>query len=65
MKRAERTEAFLLGKPWDRTTVAGAAPHVDADFTPISDARAGAAMRKIAARNLLLKFWLDTKKVTP
>ena len=34
---------------------------IDEDFTPISDARSGADARKIMARNLLLKFWNDTK----
>jgi xanthine dehydrogenase iron-sulfur cluster and FAD-binding subunit A len=35
-------------------------PLIDKDFTPISDVRGSAEFRKIAARNLLLKFWTDT-----
>jgi xanthine dehydrogenase small subunit len=62
VKRARTAEAFLAGKPWDRPTVEQAMRLVDADFTPISDARASAAMRSIAARNLLLKFWNDTQQ---
>jgi xanthine dehydrogenase small subunit len=32
------------------------------DFTPISDARGSAEFRIKAAQNLLMKFWLETKK---
>lgn len=60
VKRAETAEKFLIGKRWDRGTVEQAMPLIDRDFTPISDARSGAEFRKIAARNLLLKFWSDT-----
>jgi xanthine dehydrogenase small subunit len=60
VKRATRAEAFLHGKPWTRETVEEAMTRVDHDFTPIADARGGADMRRIAARNLLLKFWSDT-----
>lgn len=58
--RANSAERFLLGKRWDRSVVEEAMKLIDADFRPISDARAGAEMRNIAARNLLLKFWVDT-----
>ena len=61
--RAAKTEAFLLGKPWNRETVEAAMPLVDEDFTPISDARSSADGRKVMARNLLLKFWADTAGV--
>ena len=60
-KRAASAEKYLLGKQWSREVVEEAMPLVDKDFTPISDARAGAEFRKVAARNLLLKFWNDTK----
>jgi xanthine dehydrogenase small subunit len=58
--QAERAEAFLRGKSWDRATVEKAMSVIDTDFMPISDVRGSAAMRKIAARNLLLKFWVDS-----
>ncbi len=61
-KRAAAAEEFLLGKPWDRSSVEGAMALMSKDFTPISDARAGAEMRSVAARNLLLKFWNDTQR---
>jgi xanthine dehydrogenase small subunit len=61
VKRAVRTEGFLRGKPWTRETIQHAMPIVEKDFTPISDVRGSAAFRSIAARNLLLKFWLETE----
>jgi xanthine dehydrogenase small subunit len=60
VSRAERAETFLRGKTWDRPTVEKAMSVIDSDFTPISDVRGSAAMRRIAARNLLLKFWADS-----
>lgn len=59
-QRARKTESYLRGKPWTRENVEAAMPLVDEDFTPISDARSGAEGRKVMARNLLLKFWVDT-----
>jgi len=60
-KRAYAAEKFLQGKLWTRSNVENAMPLIDADFSPISDARAGAEFRSLAARNLLLKFWSETK----
>lgn len=59
-KRATTAEKFLVGKQWNREIVERAMPLIDKDFTPISDARASAEFRRVAARNLLLKFWLET-----
>jgi xanthine dehydrogenase small subunit len=59
-KRAVTCEQFLLGKTWDRNTIDQAMPMIDADFAPISDARGSAEFRRVAARNLLLKFWHET-----
>lgn len=60
-KRAVKTEAFLTGKSWTRPNIEEAMKIVDSEFTPISDARSGAEFRRMAARNLLLKFWNETK----
>jgi xanthine dehydrogenase small subunit len=60
VKRAASAEQLLLGKTWDRKTIEQAMPLVDADFTPISDARGSAEFRRVAARNLLMKFWHET-----
>jgi xanthine dehydrogenase small subunit len=59
-KRAMKTESFLVGKPWKRTTIEKAMQIVSSEFQPISDARAQATSRTIMARNLLLKFWSET-----
>ncbi|MBK6833877.1 MAG: hypothetical protein IPG89_06205 [Bacteroidetes bacterium] len=32
-------------------------------FTPLSDARSGTEFRTTVAKNLLLKFWNDTKYI--
>jgi xanthine dehydrogenase small subunit len=60
IKRADSVENFLSGKKWNRETVEEATEYIDKDFTPISDVRGGAEMRRVAAKNLLLKFWVDT-----
>ena len=61
-KRAAAAEAFLTGKEWSRATVEEAMPLVASEFTPLSDARSGAAFRTLAAKNLLLKFWSETSQ---
>jgi xanthine dehydrogenase small subunit len=61
-KRAAATERFLTGKRWEREIVEQAMKILDSDFTPISDVRGSGAMRTIAARNLLLKFWFETSR---
>jgi xanthine dehydrogenase small subunit len=35
------------------------------DFTPLTDMRAGADYRMQAARNLLQRFWLETRPANP
>ena len=62
IKRAEAAEKFLIGKPWTRETVEDAMSLIEKEFVPISDARGGAEFRKVAARNLLLKFWSETNQ---
>lgn len=64
-KRAQKAESFLLGKAWSRENVEAAMDLVEAEFTPISDARSGKEGRRIMARNLLLKFWADTSTSQP
>ena len=60
-KRAKKTERFINGKKWDRRIVDRATTILASEFTPISDARSSAEGRLIAAKNLLIKFWVDTK----
>ncbi|MBI5216783.1 MAG: xanthine dehydrogenase small subunit [Ignavibacteriae bacterium] len=59
-KRSTTAENFLLAKLWNQETIEQAMSLIDKDFTPISDARAGAEFRKVVARNLLMKFWSET-----
>jgi xanthine dehydrogenase small subunit len=61
-KQASSAEAFLKGKPWNRRQVEEAQSLIDKDFSPISDVRGSAEFRRIAARNLLLKFWSELKE---
>ena len=60
-KRASNTEQFLVGKRWSRETVEEAAGILPRDFRPITDVRGSAEFRMVAAKNLLLRFWLDSK----
>ena len=59
-KRAAACEAALIGQPWTQATVETAMTALDTDFTPLSDMRASAAYRSLAARNMLRKVFLET-----
>jgi xanthine dehydrogenase small subunit len=59
-KRAVQTETSLLGKEWSRINIEEAMVLLCKEFAPISDARAEADFRTAAAKNLLLKFFLET-----
>ena len=60
-KRASGTERALAGKPWSRESVEAASLSLAGDFTPISDVRGSAEFRALAARNVLLRFWNDSR----
>ena len=60
-RRASTAEQFLAGRNWSREVVEEAAGLIEREFTPLSDVRASAQYRTIAARNLLLKFWSETR----
>ncbi len=59
-KRARAVEAALAGKPWDEETIRDARDAFDSDFTPLTDWRATAQYRQLAAKNLLTRFFLET-----
>ena len=65
VKRAAGAEAAVCGQPWTEATVQAAMAALDADFQPLSDLRASASYRRRAARNLLLRFWLETRADAP
>jgi xanthine dehydrogenase small subunit len=58
-RRATAAEESLTGGPWTGETLRTAMAAIDASFTPLSDMRASADYRKLVARNLLLKFYLE------
>jgi xanthine dehydrogenase small subunit len=59
-KRAKAVEAALVGKPWSEATVEAAMAEYGKDFAPITDMRASAEYRALAARNLLMRFFIET-----
>jgi xanthine dehydrogenase small subunit len=59
-KRAFGVEKALLGKPWTEATVETAMAECAGDFTPLTDMRASAEYRALAAKNLLLRFFAET-----
>jgi xanthine dehydrogenase small subunit len=61
--RARNTEAFLRGQPLDEETMNRAGDFAIAEITPISDVRGAADYRYQLTRNILLKFFLETRPV--
>ncbi|MFC5585151.1 xanthine dehydrogenase small subunit [Nitratireductor kimnyeongensis] len=59
-KRAKSVEKALVGKPWTEETVEAALAGYEKDFQPISDMRASADYRMMAAKNLLRRFYLES-----
>ena len=63
-KRARGCEQALRGRPWTEATIARGREALAREFAPISDMRASAVYRLLAAQNLLTKFWLETDAPT-
>jgi xanthine dehydrogenase small subunit len=59
-RRARAAEAALEGKPWNEASVAAAMAAMERDFTPLTDMRASAGYRMLAAKNLLRRALLDS-----
>ncbi len=59
-KRAKAVEAVLTGKAWTQESVEAALSAYDEDFQPISDMRASADYRMMAAKNLLRRYFLES-----
>jgi len=57
--RAIAVEDFLIGKPWNATTVAQAKVLLQAAFTPLTDLRGSAEYRKLLVANLFEKFFVE------
>jgi len=60
-KRAKAVEAALVGKAWTMETIEAVLPTFGEDYQPISDMRASADYRLLAAQNLLKRFFLETQ----
>ncbi len=63
-KRAVAAEAALGGQPWGEPAFRAAAQALGDDFTPLTDMRASSEYRMLAARNLLIRFYLDHDAAT-
>jgi xanthine dehydrogenase small subunit len=59
-KRATECEQTLRGRPWTEATTAQGRAALAREFAPITDMRASAAYRLLAAQNLLNKFHVET-----
>src|SRR5690606_3036977 len=58
-KRASAVETALVGKPWSLQTIEAAMDAFETDFQPLTDWRASAEYRMLAAKNLLMRFYLE------
>ncbi|QRM56363.1 xanthine dehydrogenase small subunit [Sinorhizobium sp. BG8] len=63
-KRAANVEAALTGKAWTEETVLAARAQFEKDFSPLTDWRATAEYRLLAAKNLLTRFFLESQGET-
>ena len=62
-KRASLAEAALVGRVWNAATVEAAAEAMAGDFAPMTDMRASAGYRMLAAQNLLRRYFHDLSGV--
>ncbi len=60
-KRARHVEKALTGNPWTQASVDMALPAFEEDYQPLTDWRATAQYRMLAAKNLLTRFYLETR----
>jgi xanthine dehydrogenase small subunit len=64
-KRAAAAEALLAGRVWSEDVLAEAMDALAQDYAPLTDMRASGGYRMQAARNLLRRFWLETRPGNP
>ncbi|WP_430465117.1 xanthine dehydrogenase small subunit [Tabrizicola sp.] len=58
-KRARAAEAALIGQPWGEATLAAARDAMAIDYRPLTDMRASASYRLLAAQNMLTRYAHD------
>ena len=62
-KRATAAESVLIGQAWTGEAVRTAMDAMGQDFTPLSDMRGSADYRMTVARNLLERYFLETRSI--
>jgi xanthine dehydrogenase small subunit len=58
--RAIKTEAALIGQPWNEATLLAAQTAIQQEFSPLSDLRASADYRRQILAQLLRRAWLES-----
>ena len=58
--RAVKTEAALIGRPWNEATLQAAQAAMADEFSPLSDLRASADYRRTILGQLLRRAWLES-----
>ena len=58
--RAVKTEAALIGQPWNEATLQAAQTAIAKEFSPLSDWRASADYRRQILAQLLRRAWLES-----
>jgi xanthine dehydrogenase small subunit len=64
-KRAVHAEEELIGRLWDEAAARSAMDALSHDYAPLTDMRASSNYRLAASRNLLYRFFLETRPVNP
>ncbi len=59
-KRATHVEKALLGKAWKEDVIEAALPAFEKDYQPMSDMRASAEYRLMAAQNMLRRAYVES-----
>ncbi|MFC0399295.1 xanthine dehydrogenase small subunit [Paraburkholderia rhizosphaerae] len=62
---AQQAQAALTGAAWDETAARRAMDALATDYQPLTDMRASSAYRLKVARNLLWRFYLETRDEAP
>jgi xanthine dehydrogenase small subunit len=65
VQRAGHAEAALRGALWNEASLRAAMAALAQDFQPLTDLRASKDYRLRVARNLLLRFWMETRPEAP
>ncbi len=64
-KRATRTEQLIAKLGWNEKSLQQAMEMLTQDYTPMTDMRASANNRSVSAKNLLYRFYLETRPHNP